>query len=124
MTIHDRIRQCRIQNNLSQDELAQKLGYTSRSTIAKIESGANDIPQSKVQQFADVLNTTVAYLMGLEEESKPVSEEDIKFALFHGEDGITDEAYAEVLRFAAFVKEKYKKPSKQDTPAPDVEKED
>lgn len=49
---------------LSQDELAMRLNYKSRSTIAKIESGANDIPQSKIKAFADALNTTPAYLMG------------------------------------------------------------
>ena len=51
MTLYDRIRQRRIELNLSQDELATKLGYRSRSTIAKIESGANDIPQSKIVAF-------------------------------------------------------------------------
>ena len=49
---------------LSQDELAMRLNYKSRSTIAKIESGANDIPQSKIKAFADALNTTTSYLMG------------------------------------------------------------
>jgi 2-C-methyl-D-erythritol 4-phosphate cytidylyltransferase len=38
------------------------MGYTSRSTIAKIEVGANDIPQSKMTRLARVLDTTVEYL--------------------------------------------------------------
>lgn len=53
---------------LSQDELAKKLGYKSRSTIAKIESGENDIPQSKIKIFANALETTPSELMGLGEE--------------------------------------------------------
>ncbi|MBS6520301.1 MAG: repressor LexA [Clostridiales bacterium] len=52
-----------------QEELASKLGYRNKSSIAKIETGANDIVQSKVIEFANVLNTTVSYLMGWEESS-------------------------------------------------------
>lgn len=40
------------------------MGYKSKSTINKIEMGINDIPQSKIVKFAEVLNTTPAYLMG------------------------------------------------------------
>ena len=35
-TIYERIRRLRQENNMSQDELAKKTGYTSRSTINKI----------------------------------------------------------------------------------------
>lgn len=61
-----RIKSRREELKLSQDDLAKKIGYKSRSTIAKIESGDNDIPQSKIKSFAEALNTSVAYLMGLE----------------------------------------------------------
>lgn len=73
MTLYDRIRQRRIELNLSQDELATKLGYKSRSTIAKIEAGANDIPQSKIVAFAHALNTTPAYLMGWDDSPSDIS---------------------------------------------------
>lgn len=64
LNIGQRIKQCREHLGLSQEELAQKLGYKSRSTINKIESGINDITQSKVVEFARVLQTTPAVLMG------------------------------------------------------------
>lgn len=67
MNIYERIKNKRNELNMSQDELATKLGYKSRSTIAKIEAGINDIPQSKIQAFADALNTTPGYLMGWDE---------------------------------------------------------
>ena len=54
---------------MSQDELAKRTGYTSRTSIAKIEAGKIDLPQSKIALFADALDTTVAYLMGWEEET-------------------------------------------------------
>lgn len=53
---------------LSQEELAKKMGYTSRSTIAKIESGRNDIPQSKIKAFAEALDTTPTVLLGLSKD--------------------------------------------------------
>lgn len=55
---------------MTQEELAQKMGYKSRSTINKIENGTNDIPQSKIVKFAEVLGTTIADLMEWEKEEK------------------------------------------------------
>lgn len=62
--IGKRIRARREALNMTQEELASRLGYKSKTTIAKIENGTNDIVQSKVIEFAKVLNTTPAYLMG------------------------------------------------------------
>lgn len=67
MLLGNRIKQLRMQRNMSQDELAKKIGYNSRSSINKIELGINDIPQSKIKAIADALLTTPAYLMGWEE---------------------------------------------------------
>ena len=78
MSIGSRIKERRELLNLSQEELALKLGYKSRSTINKIESGINDITQSKVVEFAKVLQTTPAYLMGWEEnENKKLDRQNI-----------------------------------------------
>lgn len=63
------IRSRRIQLNLSQQQLADLMGYQSRSTITKIEKSKQDIPRSKVSEFAKALKTTPEYLMGWEEVS-------------------------------------------------------
>lgn len=55
---------------MSQDELAEKMGYKSRSTIAKIEKGVNDVTQTNIVKFAEILKTTPAYLMGWEKIQK------------------------------------------------------
>ena len=55
---------------MSQDELAERMGYKSRSTIAKIEKGVNDVVQTNIVKFAEVLNTSIAFLMDWEEEQK------------------------------------------------------
>lgn len=72
MTLYDRIRARREELNMSQEELAKRLGYKSRSTIAKIESGENDITQSKIVAFAKALGAKPAYLMGWEAAPAPL----------------------------------------------------
>ena len=62
--IYQRIKMRREELGLSQEALAKRMGYKSKSSINKIEMGINDIPQSKVLAFARALNTTTAYLMG------------------------------------------------------------
>ena len=60
----------------TQEELAIKMGYKSKSTINKIELGINDIPQSKIVKFAEVLGTTPAHLRGWNEEEENSSPEE------------------------------------------------
>ncbi|WP_294749946.1 helix-turn-helix transcriptional regulator [uncultured Ruminococcus sp.] len=111
MTFGERINKIRNEKGMTQDELAHAVGYKSRSTIAKIESGERDVSQSMVIKFAKALNTTTAVLMGNDNDDNkavqsPVpSDDDIKFALFDGSEGVTDEMYDEVKRFAKYIKE-------------------
>ena len=71
MELYTRIKKRRESLGISQSELAQLLKYRDRSTIAKIEAGKNDLTQSKIKAFADVLNTTPAYLMGWTDDPSP-----------------------------------------------------
>lgn len=64
MSIYERIRKRRIELGMTQEELAHKIGYTSKSSITKIETGHVDLPQSKIVEFAHALDTNVGYLMG------------------------------------------------------------
>lgn len=64
MSLGQNIRIYRERLGWSQEELAKRLGYKDRSTIAKIESNVNDITQSKIVAIAEVLQTTPAALMG------------------------------------------------------------
>ena len=72
MKIFDRIRDLREKLGMTQEELALKTGYKSRSTINKIEKGLRDINQSQIELFANALETTPAYLMGWEDESNMI----------------------------------------------------
>ena len=60
----ENIRKTREKMGITQEELAKRLGYKSKSTINKIELGINDIPRSKVEGFALALDTTPETLMG------------------------------------------------------------
>lgn len=70
MTIGERIKQKRNELKLSQRELCKRMGYSDHSTIAKIEAGKVDIPQSRIVQFSEALGVSIAYLMGWEEAEK------------------------------------------------------
>lgn len=63
MSLGENIKQARLMAKISQEELAKRLGYKSRSTIAKIESGENDLTQKKVAAFAKALNVSIDFLM-------------------------------------------------------------
>ena len=63
MSVGENIKGRRSELHISQQELADILGYKTRSTIAKIESGENDVSQKKLQKFAAALNTTVEALV-------------------------------------------------------------
>ena len=54
---------------MSQEELATKVGYKSKSSINKIELGFRVLTQSKIKVIADALETTPSY-MGWDEESR------------------------------------------------------
>ena len=62
--LYENIKQLRKQNNWSQEELAKRVGYTDRSTIARIESGSVDLSQSKIMEFARVFDVAPGDLMG------------------------------------------------------------
>lgn len=68
MNIFDRIKNRRKELNMSQEELAIKTGYKTKSAISRIENGNRDISQSQIKIFAKALNTTPEYLMGLKTE--------------------------------------------------------
>lgn len=86
MTTGERIKQRRLELGWSLRELAKRMGYANQSTISRIESGAIDIPQSKVVKFAEVMGTTVAYLMGWDKQIQiEIKEEPVNLADLHFE---------------------------------------
>lgn len=69
LTLYKNIKKLREELGMSQDELAEKTGYTSRSSIAKIEKGLVDLQQSKIISFANALGVTPSQLMGWDDST-------------------------------------------------------
>lgn len=100
------------QKGISGAKMSAELGM-SRSFMTELRKGrAKSVKLETAQKIADYFGVPLGFLLD-ETENAPaetgrreVSEDDIKFALFGGDGEITDAMYDEVLRFAAFVKQR------------------
>ena len=63
MALGDNIRRRRLELKLSQQDLADALGYKTRSSIAKIENNSSSLSHGKLVSLANTLNTSVEYLL-------------------------------------------------------------
>ena len=69
MAFSSNLRYLRKKYNLSQDELAEKLGYKSFTTIQKWESGVSEPSISVVKQLSAMFNITMDELMNIDLEN-------------------------------------------------------
>ncbi len=61
-TLGQRIKAQRIRNGMTQEELAEKMN-TTKSMISYYENDHGDMKQSMISEFANILNTSVEYLV-------------------------------------------------------------
>ena len=64
----ERVKTRRKEIKMSQETLAAKVGYEHKTSISKIEHGKTSVPQNKVFEIANALDTTIQYLMGRTDE--------------------------------------------------------
>jgi len=69
--IGDRIKTLREKLGISQEELARRVGYTDRSSVAKVESGDVDIRAGKLKDWAVALGVSVGFLLGESTNNNP-----------------------------------------------------
>lgn len=93
LDLYKNIKARREELGMSQAELARRVGYTNRSTIARIERGDVDLSQSKIMEIAKALKISAGELMGIdgiETEYAPAPSadgfDDLAFALINRED--------------------------------------
>ncbi len=103
LDLYKNIRKTREKLGYTQQELAEKTGYTDRTSIAKIESGKIDLPQSKILIFADALKTTPSELMGWE------NDEIRTIAAHHEGENWTEDELQEIEDFKKYILSKRKK---------------
>lgn len=63
MTLGSRVTARRKELGMTQEELAKRMGYQSRSSINKVECG-REVSQRIIVRLAEALDVTVPYLMG------------------------------------------------------------
>lgn len=73
LKLYENIKKRRVALNMTQEQLAEKLGYSNKGMISRIENGQIDISHSKIIEFAEALRTTPGELMGATsaDEKKP-----------------------------------------------------
>ena len=67
LKLYENIKRYRKAAGFTQEEMARRTGYTDRSSIARIEKGEIDLPQSKIKQFAEAFGVSPGELMGWDE---------------------------------------------------------
>ena len=75
MELAERVRIRREELGLSQEDLAFRMGYSSRTSINKIENG-RPCSQKIIARLAEALNVSIPYLMGWEEEEEKTTVQD------------------------------------------------
>jgi transcriptional regulator with XRE-family HTH domain len=68
--MYSRLRDLREDKDLSQKELAQILGM-SQTGYSKYETGENDVPTQILMKLADFYHTSVDYILGRTNQTKP-----------------------------------------------------
>ena len=102
-TLGDRVKKLRIALGWSQDELSKRMGYKSRSSINKIESG-RPVTQKIIVRLAEVLYTTPSYLMGWEDEEEKITIQISKKWMDEvGTVDFTDSEINELMNFAKYI---------------------
>lgn len=73
MTLGERVKMLRQKAGLTQEELAKEIGYSTKTSISKIENDVLDINQSTTIALARALKTTPSVIMGWEEVEENVT---------------------------------------------------
>lgn len=73
MLLGEKIKKLRMDKGLSQESLANALGYTNKSTITRIENGTNKISYEMMKKFADFFDVSISYLYDDEDDMNPYS---------------------------------------------------
>ena len=71
MTIGERVKFRRKQLGLTQEELAKRLGNSSRASICTVEKDREDLTTTRIAKLAQALETSPAFLMGWVDNPDP-----------------------------------------------------
>lgn len=99
----------RLQNKMTQEELARKIGVV-KTTIANYESGLRNPDNEKLIAISKVFNVSIDYLLGLDSKtpSTPILMDDFTYALYNETKELTDKQKQAILDMAKAFKDSQK----------------
>lgn len=105
--LYNRIESLCKKKNINVTIMCKETG-ASRGSLTDLKSGRKKkLSTDTLSKIAEYFGVSVDYLLNGENESSSQDsniDNDIKFALFNGSEGVTDEMFEEVKQFAAMVK--------------------
>ena len=79
------IKKLRESHGMSQEDLAKRLGYKTKSAVSKIESGMRDVSQSTISELSRIFNVSPSYILGFTDSpsrsSRPTAEDFSRYGL-------------------------------------------
>lgn len=99
------VKELRKQHGLGQKQVADMVGV-AQPTVSEWENQKKDPSGERLQKLCEIFGVSKEALLcirPLGQSDRPVTDEDIKFALF-GEGDVSDEEFEDVKRYAAFVR--------------------
>lgn len=126
MTTGERIRQLRVEHQMTQEELGAKVGV-QKAAIYKYENGlVVNLKRSILEKLAIALQTTPTYLMGMEdkqdEQCAPFELSPIQTKLLNAFDQLNDEGQTKAVEYVEdlVLTGRYKKPAAHSVAAKDA----
>lgn len=108
MNFKDRLVQLRKELGLTQEEFAEKIGY-SRTAISAWEIGRNEASNADTLKIADFFGVSTDYLLGKTDiRNYDEDEKEFRFAFHKETEGLSDEEVRDALRFYKEMKNKMK----------------
>lgn len=113
-TLYERLKFLCEKNGIKGAQMCNELGF-SKSLMTDLKHGRKTgVSAVTAQKIASYFDVSVGYLLGEEESTQKekapvVSDEDVKVALFGGDTEVTDEMWSEVMNYAEYLKQKYRK---------------
>lgn len=108
MEFKDRLIKLRKELNITQEELAKRVGYT-RTAVSAWEIGRNEPSNADTIKLANFFGVTTDYLLGRSDvRNYDKDEQEFRFAYHKEMEGLTDEEIADALKFYKEMKKKLK----------------
>ena len=104
----ERIKARRQELRMTQDQLAEKIGYHGKSSISHIEKGDFDMSQSKIVAIAEALQTTPDYILGLKDGAEILietgtKEQEMRERILRYLEALSENNRETLLKYAEFL---------------------